>query len=932
MGTKQRKSTDYRYLVIIISMFVLFFIILMRLFKLQVRDFEENLKLSNYYSQRQIPILAPRGEILDKDGEVLATNVESYILEYSYRNNSKSFFKVISEVLDILERYDEELYDNFELKVNPFRFEFGGLNESDKKSRELRFKTDRGYYEKLKKKYFPSVKELTDTQKRELENYILDISVEEVFYDLIKEYDLYKLLDESTLDSNSTGKEIYDSLTSEYTDEYIRKYMFIKDSIKMNSFSEFNPVILATDLKKETAFEIMQKQNMLQGINVSQKSIRYYPEGEFASNIIGYIGPIDDNQKERYQQEGYNIAYDVIGRAGVESVFESNLRGNHGGNVIKVDNNGVKKQEIFEKESRPGDNLYLTIDKDLQKVAERALSDVMLGLQKTGNNHGSGLDTSNATRGAAVVMDVNNGNILSLVSLPNYDPNVFVSEDNMTEETREKYFATNLKEFGENYIKERNLDIDVDTLFPLSDKDNMNSLRDDPNDIYPKVFFNYATQGLIPPGSTFKPLTAIAALEEGVIKPDELIKDNVIFEAYNNQWRNLIDYSLGSIDVKDALRTSNNHFFYEVGNRMYNSKNSNLEGLDVLANWAWKFGLGRPPNSTKYISTTGIELIETTGQVFNSQSMKSNIVALSSYNIVDILNRGEFGKYKFKPIDISKKNSDGEKLSKLKKEIKDLVKKILSEDLPLDIEQEILNEKVNYLSTNLKELFTQLVGYYAKEFGMNYEQSDIDNMTNAITDYTLYSLRTEMYTPGNVINASIGQGISLFTPVQLVSYIATLVNGGIRYKLNLVDKIVDVDNNLVKEYNPEILEKVYLKQENVDAVIEGMRRVNRTGSTANVFTNGNYFPIETGGKTGTATFKEDGMQEKVGRAAYGVFVGFAPVENPEIAVCVVLYDGGHGYFGAYVARAIFEAYFKERLQKDYPKYVPMFPYTYTLMD
>ena len=78
--------------------------------------------------------------------------------------------------------------------------------------------------------------------------------------------------------------------------------------------------------------------------------------------------------------------------------------------------------------------------------------------------------------------------------------------------------------------------------------------------------------------------------------------------------------------------------------------------MDVLANWAWKFGLGRPPNSTKYISTTGIELIETTGQVFNSQSMKSNIVALSSYNIVDILNRGEFGKYKFKPIDISKKN------------------------------------------------------------------------------------------------------------------------------------------------------------------------------------------------------------------------------------------------------------------------------------
>lgn len=932
LGTDRIKSTKYRYLFIVISIFVLFFIILSRLFELQVLNFEENLKLSNYYSQRQIPILAPRGEILDKNGKILATNIESYILEYSYRNNSDSFFDVISKILEILNNNDEELYDNFELKVNPFRFEFVGFNEIDRRNKELRFKSDRGYYEKLKKKYFPTVKELTDTQKRELENYILDIRAEDVFYDLIKEYGLHKLLDDTELNSKSDGEIVYKSLLNKYTNEDIRKYLLIRDSIKMNSFSEFNPVILAVDLNRTTAFEIMQKQNMLNGISVSQKSIRYYPEGEFASNVIGYIGSIDDNQREKYQKEGYNISYDVIGKSGIEAVFESNLRGRHGSNVIKVDNNGVKKQEIFQMDSIPGDNVYLTIDKNLQMVAEKAMIDVMNGLQKTGNKHGTGLDTSNATRGAAVVMDINSGDILSLVSLPNYDPNVFVSDDNMTDEIKEKYFATNLKKFGENYILSRNLDVDVDTLFPLSDVSNENSLREDPNDIYPKVFFNYATQGLIPPGSTFKPLTAIAALEEGIVKPDELIMDNVIFEAYNNQWRNLINYSLGNIDIRDALRTSNNHFFYEISNRMYNSKESNIEGLDVLANWAWKFGLGRKPGTNKYISTTGIELVETTGQVFNSQSMKSNIVALSPYNIVDILKSGEFGKYKFKSIDISKKNSDVEKLSKLKKDIKELVKNILNEELPLDIEQNVLNERINYFNNDLNELFSQLVDFYNREFGMNYDNSDIEGMTNAITDYTLYSLRTEIYTPGNVINAAIGQGISLFTPVQLANYISTLVNGGIRYKLNLVNKIVDVDNKLVREYEPKILDRVYLKKENVEAVIEGMRRVNRTGSTASVFTSGNFFPIETGGKTGTATFKEDGMQEKVGRAAYGVFVGFAPVEKPEIAVSVVLYDGGHGYFGAYVARAIFEAYFKERLQKDYPKYVPIFPYAYTLMD
>lgn len=914
-------------------MFVLFFIILFRLFNLQIIGFEDNLKLSNYYSQRQLPIRASRGEILDKNGKVLATNVESYILEYSSRNNSDSFFDVITQVLDILDKNNDELYDTFDIKIDPLRFEFSGNSESERRNRELRFKTDRGYYDKLKKEYFPSTKELTDSQKRELEQHCMEISAEEIFYDLIEEYDLYKLLDNSSDMKDKSGEEVYNELLNKYTPKRIRDYVYIKDSIKMNSFSGFNPIILAVDLDKETAFEIMQKEVMLKGINVSPKSIRYYPEGEFASNIIGYIGAIDNSQREKYEKEGYNASYDIIGKAGIESIFESNLRGTHGSNIIKVDNSGSKQEDIMQINPVPGDNIYLTIDKNLQKVTEKALNDVMIGLQKTGNGHGTGLDTSNATRGAAVVIDVNNGDVLSLASLPNYDPNVFVSEENMTDEIREKYFATNLEEFGKNYISDRNLDVDVDTLFPLVDPNDPNSLRDDPNDIYPKVFFNYATQGLIPPGSTFKPLTAIAALEEGVVTPDETIKDQLVFEAYNNQWKNLINYTLGNIDVRDAIKTSNNHYFYEVAYRLYNKEGfSNSEGLDILAKWAWQFGLGRDPETTSYISTTDIELIETTGQVFNLKSMKSNIVALSPYNIVDILNKGEFGRYVFKPIDISKKDTDNEKLSKLKKEIKELVKNILNEDLPLDIDQSILKQRTEYLSSNLRELFNEITNYYNQELGTDYTKQDVENMTNAITEYTIYSLRTEIYTPGNVINASIGQGSSLFTPIQLANYIATLVNGGIRYKLNIVDKIVDVDGNIVKEYKPEVLNKVDLKKENVDAVIEGMRRVNRSGSTASVFTNTRYFPIETGGKTGTATFKENGMQEKVGRAAYGVFVGFAPVDNPEIAVCVAIYDGGHGYFSAYVARAIFEAYFKEILQRDYPQYVPLFPYAYTLMD
>ncbi len=108
-----------------------FFIIIIRLFNLQIIGFEDNLKLSTYYSQRQVSIRASRGEILDKNGEVLATNVESYILEYSGINNSDSFFEVITEVLDILDKNGEDLYNNFEIKVDPFRFEFAVTSESE---------------------------------------------------------------------------------------------------------------------------------------------------------------------------------------------------------------------------------------------------------------------------------------------------------------------------------------------------------------------------------------------------------------------------------------------------------------------------------------------------------------------------------------------------------------------------------------------------------------------------------------------------------------------------------------------------------------------------------------------------------------------------------------------------------------------------------
>ena len=135
----------------------------------------------------------------------------------------------------------------------------------------------------------------------------------------------------------------------------------------------------------------------------------------------------------------------------------------------------------------------------------------------------------------------------------------------------------------------------------------------------------------------------------------------------------------------------------------------------------------------------------------------------------------------------------------------------------------------------------------------------------------------------------------------MVSYISTLVNGGNRYRLHLVKKVLDPNGTVKKEILPEILNKITMSPENVNAVKSGMEKVTEEGGTASVaFKN---YPIPTGGKTGSASVSKG--QVAHGRAAYGWYVGFAPLNDPEIAVCVVIYDAGHGANAAPVAKSIY---------------------------
>jgi penicillin-binding protein 2 len=163
----------------------------------------------------------------------------------------------------------------------------------------------------------------------------------------------------------------------------------------------------------------------------------------------------------------------------------------------------------------------------------------------------------------------------------------------------------------------------------------------------------------------------------------------------------------------------------------------------------------------------------------------------------------------------------------------------------------------------------------------------------------------------DVLNMAMGQGYVSLTPIQMVQYLSTILNGGTRYKAHLIKEVLNPDGTVKEEIQPEILNKINLKPENVTIVKDGMGKVtDETGGTASsLFRN---YPIKTGGKTGTA---EPGSGEITNyRDNYGWFVSFAPFDKPEIVVAAVIYDGGHGVYSGNVVKAIYDAYFKDQPQ------------------
>ena len=491
----------------------------------------------------------------------------------------------------------------------------------------------------------------------------------------------------------------------------------------MEETKSFDSLPIRTRLTDEEVARFAAQSYRFPGVDVKARLFRHYPLGDVGSHVVGYIGRI--NQAEKKAMDDWpdeDVANyrgtEYIGKLGVEQAYERELHGTTGFEEVETSAGGRAVRRLRSSPATPGNTVVLSIDIKLQGLVE----------QLFGNR-----------RGALVAIDPRSGEVLAFVSKPTFDPNLFVEG------------------------------IDVENWRAL-------------NESIDRPLLNRALRGTYPPGSTYKPFMALAALNTGTRTANQAILDTGVFLFGNHRFRSHGDAGLGMVDLRRSIVKSSNVYYYSLANEM---------GVDLMHDQMVPFGFGQ---------ITGIDLQGEVRGVLPSTTWKRN-----AYR---------------KP------------------------------------EQQ---------------------RWYA----------------------------------GETISLGIGQGYNTFTMLQLSHAMATLASGGQRYKPHVVREIRDAVTHESRLVHHEPQGRVALKPEHVKVVLESMHAVTQEGTSVRSFAGA---PYKSGGKTGTAqavSIRQNERYDASKMAEYlrdhALYVAFAPLEEPRIAVAVIVENAGFGsQSAAPITRRVFD--------------------------
>lgn len=489
----------------------------------------------------------------------------------------------------------------------------------------------------------------------------------------------------------------------------------------LDESKRFESLPIRTRLTDEEVARFTAQRFRFPGVDIKARLFRSYPQGEVGSHVVGYIGRINPKEKEQIEESEEAANYrgtDHMGKLGVEQSYERELLGVTGFEEVETSAAGRAVRRLHSSPPKPGSNVVLSLDIKLQALVEQLFGE---------------------RRGALVALDPRSGEVLAFVSKPTFDPNLFVDG------------------------------IDVESWRELNESIN-------------KPLLNRALRGTYPPGSTYKPFMAMAALNTGKREPQQITMDGGSFQFGNHTFRSHGDGGLGAVDMVRSIVKSSNVYYYALANDM---------GVDLMHDQLKPFGFGRE---------TGIDIKgEVTGDLPSTA----------------------WKKQKFKRPEMQR--------------------------------------------------------WYA----------------------------------GETISLGIGQGYNNFTMLQLASATATLVSGGQRFKPRLVRELVDPVTKERRVLSSDALPPLPLKPEHVELIKKALHGVTQEGTSTRVFMGAAY---ASGGKTGTAQAVGVRQGERYNASKldefkrdHSLYMAFAPLEQPTIALAVIVENSGFGAAAAApIARRVFD--------------------------
>ncbi len=620
----------------------------------------------------------------------------------------------------------------------------------------------------------------------------------------------------------------------------------------------FREVVIAQDIDRLTAFRILEEAQILPGVDVYDASVREYPTGALTAHIVGYLGPIGPEEEMRLRELGYNPAFDRIGYAGVEAYFEEELAGRRGTQTWLIDVAGEPLQLVEEEQFTPGMSLQLTIDVELQKAAQDALTR-MINLI----NADEGRVVTQ--QGVVIAMDPRNGEILAMVSWPSYD------------NTR---FARAID--GEYYFQQFE-----DPLRPL---------------------VNHAISALYPPGSVWKMITSVGVVEEKVIAPTSrlfdpgsLVLPNAFAPRDESLGQTFVCWDRaghGEVDLLKAIAQSCDVYFYQVGGGNPDVSPAVLRpgglGPNDLYRWATAFGIG---------SSLGVELPGelagrmpegewkrrnygeswSTGDTYNAAFGQGYVTTTPLQLLVSIMPMINGGTIYQPRIARNLQDASGNIIERFEPAVIRTLVMPQGDQLPvLLLQEDMLLHGENSLACRCEPDSD----YYDEEFC---NSVDLDNYT-----------------------AQFDRDPNLDDDVTDIVRYRVHIPDGYTFNRGVCDLLEQQGVQRAKHYIPP-----FATHETLSLMQQGMRRAVTEGTASRA-----ALPyVNVAAKTGTAEYCDDianslNLCKPGAWPAHAWLVGYAPYEAPEIMVIAFVYNGGEGSLVAGpIVHDVLDAYFQLKTRR-----------------